>query len=100
VGSSDGFIIEDVSVVDAGRKLAFTSSASLADVCALSIRLAFWAHGGLPDVTGIGKQPVGTDWQDLPSFVVVPRFADENSAALNAACVRWSRRADHPVPIR
>jgi rhodanese-related sulfurtransferase len=83
VGSSDGFIIEDVSVVDAWRKLASDSSSILVDVRTR----AEWAYVGLPDLSGIGKQPVLAEWQDFPTNVVDPRFAEKLTAALDAAGV-------------
>jgi rhodanese-related sulfurtransferase len=40
---------------------------------------AEWAYVGVPDLRGIGKEPLFIQWKHYPTMTVNPRFVDEVS---------------------
>jgi rhodanese-related sulfurtransferase len=68
----------DVSASEAYSILQKDNSSVLVDVRTK----AEWNYVGLPDLSGIGKQPFLIEWQDFPSMNVNPNFASTLEKAL------------------
>lgn len=70
--------IEDVPVEETWARLQRDPGAVLIDVRTR----AEWAFVGLPDLTAVGRRPVLIEWQQFPSNMVDPGFADRLAAML------------------
>ena len=73
--------IEEVTVQDAWSRLQIDPSAILVDVRSQ----AEWAFVGMPDLSGLGKQPVLLEWSSFPSNKVHEDFAERLETALGNA---------------
>ena len=73
----------DVSPQEAWRILSETPSAQLIDVRTS----AEWQFVGLPDLQPLGRRPLLAEWQVYPDMSLNTAFAEEASAALDAAGV-------------
>jgi rhodanese-related sulfurtransferase len=67
--SSNGYA-GDVSAADAYSMLEGDKSAVLVDVRTE----AEWSYVGVPDLSGIGKEPIFIEWQEFPSMKVAADF--------------------------
>ena len=70
----------DVDPLTAYRELASNSTAQLIDVRTR----AEWSFVGVPDLGGIGKEPVLIEWQSWPHMQVAADFLDKLKAELAA----------------
>ena len=70
----------DVTPEEAFRVLGADPRARLVDVRTR----AEWSFVGLPDLSGLGKEPILLEWQVFPAMERNPRFADELSATLGS----------------
>ena len=68
----------DVKPEEAFRVLGAEPGAVLVDVRTR----AEWSFVGLPDLSGLGKEPVLLEWQVFPAMDRNPRFAEDLAAAL------------------
>ncbi|MEQ8380095.1 rhodanese-like domain-containing protein [Parvibaculum sp.] len=71
----------DVTPSEAWRVLEANPQAVLVDVRTR----AEWSFVGLPDLSGLGKEPVMMEWQQFPTMAVNAGFAADLSSALGAA---------------
>ena len=67
--SSNGYA-GDVSAADAYSMLEGDKSAVLVDVRTE----AEWSYVGVPDLSGVGKEPIFIEWQEFPSMKVDADF--------------------------
>lgn len=67
----------DINPTDAWTTLRDDPSAVLVDVRTP----AEWAYVGVPDLSGLGKQPYFVPWALFPSMQINPDFADQVSTA-------------------
>jgi rhodanese-related sulfurtransferase len=72
-----------VSVEDAWQRLTSDPASVLIDVRTR----AEWTFVGLPDLSTIGKQPVLMEWQQFPTNLVDPDFANRLTSMLDQAGV-------------
>jgi rhodanese-related sulfurtransferase len=79
----------DVSASEAYSILQKDNSSVLVDVRTK----AEWNYVGVPDLSGIGKQPVLVEWQDFPSMNVNPNF----TATLQKALAGSGVASDAPL---
>ena len=68
----------DVTPEEAFRVLGADPKATLVDVRTR----AEWSFVGLPDLSGLGKEPMLLEWQAFPAMERNPRFADDLASAL------------------
>ncbi|MBX3494914.1 MAG: rhodanese-like domain-containing protein [Parvibaculum sp.] len=68
----------DVTPEEAFRVLGADPKATLVDVRTR----AEWSFVGLPDLSGMGKEPMLLEWQVFPAMERNPRFADDLASAL------------------
>ena len=68
----------DVTPEEAFRVLGADPKATLVDVRTR----AEWSFVGLPDLSGMGKEPMLLEWQVFPAMERNPRFADGLATAL------------------
>jgi len=68
----------DVTPEEAFRVLGADPKAALVDVRTR----AEWSFVGLPDLSGMGKEPMLLEWQVFPAMERNPRFADDLASAL------------------
>ncbi|MBX3489870.1 rhodanese-like domain-containing protein [Parvibaculum sp.] len=68
----------DVTPEEAFRVLGADPNATLVDVRTR----AEWSFVGLPDLSGMGKEPMLLEWQVFPAMERNPRFADDLASAL------------------
>lgn len=80
MSSSSAVHIENVSVLDVWARLRSDPKSMMID-CRTR---AEWAFVGLPDLSGIGKPLLMTEWQTFPENRINPRFAEELAVQLNA----------------
>jgi len=73
--------ILDVAVTDVWDRLKSDPSAILVDVRTK----AEWSFVGVPDLSGLGKEPVLIEWQGFPGGQVDPQFADKLAGHLAAS---------------
>lgn len=71
----------DVTPAEAWRVLEANPDAVLVDVRTR----AEWSFVGLPDLSGLGKEPVLMEWQQFPTMAANAGFAADLSQALGAA---------------
>ncbi len=71
----------DVTPSEAWRVLEANPQAVLVDVRTR----AEWSFVGLPDLSGLGKEPVMMEWQQFPTMAVNAGCASDLSSALGAA---------------
>lgn len=70
----------DVDPLTAYRELASNSTAQLIDVRTR----AEWSFVGVPDLGGVGKEPILIEWQSWPHMQVAADFLDKLKAELAA----------------
>lgn len=81
MGSSDTFIVEDVPSKDAWNRLREDPASLLIDVRTR----AEWAFVGLPDLSGLDKEPLLVEWQTFPDNRIDPEFSAALAAQLEQA---------------
>ena len=69
----------DVKPVEAWDALGKDGDAQLVDVRTRPE----WTFVGVPDLSGIGREPIGLEWQVYPSMQMDPDFADKLVAELD-----------------
>lgn len=76
-----GVAVEDVPAQETWDRLEADKSSILVDVRTR----AEWAFVGVPDLSGLGKQPLLVEWQTFPDNRVDAAFATRLSEALGKA---------------
>ncbi len=66
-----------MSPAEAWSALSTDAAAQLFDVRTV----AEWAYVGLPDLSGIGKNPITVEWKRFPAMAVNDRFVEHAVAA-------------------
>ncbi|MDO8837448.1 MAG: rhodanese-like domain-containing protein [Parvibaculum sp.] len=78
IGTQSDDYAGDVTPEEAFRMLGADPKATLVDVRTR----AEWSFVGVPDLSGLGKEPMLLEWQVFPAMERNPRFADDLASAL------------------